>query len=157
MTSRTSGLALVALAVLVLGACSAADGDGVASADAGGMIEMAVSETCTDLSESCVLVNGTSVVLPAAFEEAGVKEASVAASDQSVVDVTFTEDGAEVLHDLTEEAAGAGDPARLMVIRIGGELRSAVMVMEALTGDQVQIGLSPEADAQEMVDLIRAG
>jgi hypothetical protein len=158
MTSRTPALALAALVVLVLGACSAADGAGTASSDAGGMIEMAVSETCDDVSDSqCVSVNGTSVVAPAEFQEAGVEEASVAESDQSVVEVTFTDDGAEVLHALTEEAAGTGDLARLVVIRVGGELQAAVMVMEALTGNQVQIGLAPEADAQELVDLIQAG
>jgi len=154
MINRPTRFTLSAVALLALSGCSTTAG---AASDAGGMIEIAVSETCTDVSDSqCVSVNGTTVLIPAAFEEAGVTEATVAENDQSAVDVTFTADGAEVLHALTEEAAGAGESARL-VIRIGGELRAAVVVMEALTGDQAQIALTPEADAQELVDLIQAG
>ncbi|WP_133159804.1 hypothetical protein [Cryobacterium sp. TMN-39-2] len=70
--------------------------------------------------------------------------------------MTFDKDGAEVFHALTEKAVGAGDSARL-VIKIGGELQAAVLVMEALKGDHAQIGLSPDVIAKEIVDLIRAG
>ena len=157
MTSRTPRLSAVVLAVLVLSACSSAAGADEPSSGAGGMVELAVAETCGEGSESpCVLVNGENVSLPDAFEEAGVEDASVAGGGQSAVDVTFTADGATVLHELTEQAVEAGDQARL-VMRIGGEVQAAVVVMEALTGDQLQIGLSPDESAQELVDQIREG
>lgn len=154
MISRTPRFALVALALLTLSACSAAAGDD-ASSGTGGTIELAVSETCTEGSDpQCVSVNGQSVLLPSAFEQAGVEESAVAVNGQNAVDVTFNEDGAAVFHALTEQAAGAGNAARL-VIRIGGELQAAVQVMEALEGDQVQIAVSPDDSAQEIVDLIQ--
>jgi preprotein translocase subunit SecD len=116
---------------------------------------MAVSDTCAAGSDSlCVLVNGESVSLPSTFAQAGVKDSSVAESGQSAVNVTFTEDGAKVWQALTEEAVGAGDSARLL-IRVGGELQSAVRVMEATKGDQVQIALGPDESAKELVDLIQ--
>jgi preprotein translocase subunit SecD len=116
---------------------------------------MAVSGTCTAGSDSqCVLVHGDSVLLPSTFREAGVKSSSVAENGQSAVDVTFTADGAKVWQELTEEAAGAGDSARLL-IRVGDELQSAVRVIEAMKGDQVQIALEPNESAQDLVDLIQ--
>lgn len=157
MTSRTARLRLVApavLAVVALSACSATAGAEEASPGAGHTIEMAVSELCTDAAASeCVTVNGDAVVLPTAFDQAGVESASVAEDGQNAIDVTFTAAGAEVLHALTEQAAVAGNTARL-VIRIGGELRAAVVVMQALEGDEVQIGLSEENSAPELVELI---
>ncbi|MGY4858522.1 SecDF P1 head subdomain-containing protein [Cryobacterium sp. AP23] len=146
---------MVVLAVLALSACSGAAGVDEPSSGTGGQIEMTVAETCTEGSDSpCVLVNGQNVLLPDAFEEAGVADSSVAGNGQNAVDVTFTADGAAVLHELTEQAVGAGDQARL-VIRIGGELQAAVVVMETLKGDQLQIGLSPDENAQELVDMIK--
>jgi hypothetical protein len=148
---------MVVLAVLALSACSAAAGADEPSSGTGGLIEMAVAETCAEGPDSpCVLVNGENVFLPDAFEEAGVEDASVAGDGQNAVDVTFTADGATVLHEFTEQAVEAGDQARL-VLRIGGELQAAVVVMEVLKGDQLQIGLSPDESAQELVDLIRGG
>ena len=157
MTSRTPRLSVVILAVLALSACSAAAGADEASSGTGGTIELAISETCAEGSDSqCVSVNGENVLLPSAFEQAGVEESSVTGGGQNAVDVTFNADGAEVLHALTEKAARAGDSARL-VISIGGELQAAVVVMEALEGDQVQIALSPDDNVQEIVDLIQGG
>lgn len=156
MSSRSPRITLVVLAVLALSACSTTT-DSDASSATGGMIEMAVSEACTKGADSeCVSVNGTSVLLPFAFEEAGVKDSSIAGNGQDAIDVTFDEDGAKVFHSLTEQAAGAGDSARL-VIRIGGELQAAVVVMDALKGDQVQIGLSSDDNAREIIDLIQGG
>lgn len=156
MSSRTPRITLVLLAVFALSACSATTDSG-ASSTPGGMIEMAVTETCTEAADSeCVSVSGANVLLPSAFEQAGVKDSSIADNGQNAIDVTFNEDGAKVFHSLTEQAAGAGDSARL-VIRIGGELRAAVAVVEALEGDQVEIGLSPDDSAQEIVDLIQGG
>jgi preprotein translocase subunit SecD len=144
------------LAVVLLSACSTAGAD-QAPSDAGGTIEMAITDVCAEaLDAGCVVVNGTSVVLPAAFEQAGVTSARVADGEQNAVEVTFDQDGAEILHSLTQEAAGAGESVRL-VIRIGGELRAAVVVMEALQGDQAQIGLAPDESAQDIVELIERG
>lgn len=155
MSFRTPMLASAVFAVMALSACSAAGAD-EAGSNTGGTIEMAISEVCTDGSDpGCVVVNGTSVELPSAFEQAGVMSSSVV-EGQNAVEVTFDPAGAEILHALTEEAAGAGESTRL-VIRIGGELRAAVVVMEALEGDQAQIGLAPEVSAQDIVDLIQGG
>jgi len=154
MTSRALSLSFTLLAVVALSACSAAAGSDEVSAGSGGSIEMAISETCPEGSESqCVTVNGESVVMPTAFERAGVVDSSVADRGQNVLDVTFDNEGAKVLHALTEEVAGAGESSRL-VLKIGGELQAAVVVMEPLTGDQVQISLPPEDSAQKVVDRI---
>ncbi|TFC52846.1 MULTISPECIES: hypothetical protein [unclassified Cryobacterium] len=101
-----------------------------------------------------MLVNGDSVLLPSTFQEAGVKNSSVAENGQSAVDVTFNDDGAKVWQELTEEAVGAGDSARLL-IKIGDKLQAAVRVMDVSTGDQVQIALAPDESAQDLVDLIQ--
>lgn len=155
MTSRTSRLTLAVIVLFSLSACSSAAGADEASSGTGGTIDMAVSDTCTAGSDSkCILVNGESVMLPSTFQEAGVKDSTVAENGQSAVDVTFNEDGAKILQALTKEAAGAGDSARLL-IRIGDELQAAVRVMEALEGDQIQIALSPDESAQDLVDLIQ--
>lgn len=157
MTSRPPLLAVIALVVVALSGCSAPVGAAETPTDAGGAIELAAAETCSDGSDpECVLINGESLLLPPDFERAGVEEAVVAAGDQNAVDVTFDDDGALVLQTVTEQVFDAGDTARL-VIRIEGETVAAVVVMEALTGDQVQIALSPEDSAQDVVDGIRAG
>jgi hypothetical protein len=161
--SRTPRLYLVVLAVLVLSACSAAAGNSGASGtnstspSAGAAIELAVSETCTEGSDpECVSVNGENVLLPATFERAGVQDSGIAGNGLNAVNVTFSEDGAVVLHSLTEKAAGAGSSARL-VLKIGGELKAAVVVMAALDGDQVQFSLAPDDSAQQVVDQIQEG
>ncbi len=154
-------MALMALAGLQLAfishAVSANPAIRTASAT-GGAIELAVSETCADGAGSqCVLVNGENVVLPSGFERAGVDDATIAEGEgQNAVDVTFTEDGAMVFNALTVKAVQAGDSARL-VIQIGGEIQAAVVVMEAVEGDHVQISVSPEDNAQKIVDLIHKG
>ena len=158
MNSRTLSVVSVVLAALALSACSSTPGIATTPTIAGGAIELAVSQTCAASSDpQCVAVNGENVVLPGAFERAGVGDAVVAEGEgRNAVDVTFSEDGAVVFHALTEKAAGAGSTARL-VMRIGGELKAAVVVMQAMEGDQVQIGLSPDDNAQGVVDLIRRG
>jgi preprotein translocase subunit SecD len=157
MTSRSPTLALLAVIGLALSGCSAADGADRAAPDTGGTIELAVSQTCADTADpQCVLVDGQSVVLPTGFEKAAVLQATVSDGDgQHAVAVTFDDDGATVLRALTEKAAGGGTEARLL-IRIAGEIESAVVVMEALEGDEVQISLSPDDNAQDLVDRIRA-
>lgn len=155
MTLRTRRLALVVLVSLSLCGCSAATGTDQTPAPVGGVIELAVSETCAEGSEPlCTEVGGEWVVLPSAFEQAVVEDAAVSdTQQQNAVDVTFSAEGAAVLHALTNQAAQAGAEARL-VFKIGGELLAAVMVMEALDGDQVTIALSPDDDPQQIVDLI---
>ena len=119
---------------------------------------MAVSETCADGADpQCVQVNGENVVLPSALERAGVKDATIAEGEgQNAVDVTFTEDGAIVFNALTVKAVQAGDSARL-IIKIGGEIQAAAVVMEALEDDHVQISIAPDDNAQRIVDLIHKG
>jgi len=155
LNSRKSGLAVLAIVVVWLSGCSAADDSDQLSSNSSGMIALAVSETCAEgSSPECASVNDQHVVLPASFERAGVKDAVVAeAGGQNAVEVTFTDEGAAVFAALTEEAAQAGGDARL-VIKIGDEIRATVMVVEPLSGDSVMIALSPDDSAQEVVDLI---
>ena len=155
MNSRKSGLTVLAIVAVWLSGCSAADDSDQLSGNSGGMIRVAVSETCAEgSSPECASINGHFVVLPASFERAGVEDAVVAGGGgQNAVDVTFTEEGAAVFAALTEEAAQAGGDARL-VLKIGDEIRATVTVMEPLGGDSVMIALSQDDSAQEVVDLI---
>ena len=145
MTSRTRKISLVVLAVLALSACSAGVGANETPSATGGAIELAVAETCAKGSDpKCVSVKGEYVVLPSAFERAGVEDATAAEGQgPNTVDVTFTKEGATVLHTLTEKAARAKDSARL-VLKIGGEIQSVVTVMQAVDNGRVQIGFSPD-------------
>lgn len=156
MTSRTGRLYLLVPVLLALSACSAAGGAEATSPGARGAIELALSESCAEGSDSpCVVVNGHNILLPSTFERAGVEAAAVAEGEQqSAVDVTFTDDGAAVLRALTKQAAGT--TARL-VLKAGDEILAAVMVMEALDGEQLHIIISPDDDAQKIVELIREG
>ncbi len=158
MTSRLRKFCLVIPILLALSGCSAAGSVNEASLTSGGTIELAVSETCAEGSDTqCVSVNGENVILPSAFERAGVEDAAVAEGEgQSAVDVTFNSDGAAVLQTLTEQAAQAGDTARL-VMKIGGEIKASVAVMGALKGNHIQFILSPDDNSQEVVDLIQGG
>ena len=158
MASRTPRLSLVVLIVLAPSGCSAGVGASDTASATGGAIELAVSETCADGADpQCVQVNGENVVLPSALERAGVKDATIAEGEgQNAVDVTFTEDGAIVFNALTVKAVQAGDSARL-IIKIGGEIQAAAVVMEALEDDHVQISIAPDDNAQRIVDLIHKG
>lgn len=155
MDPRTRGLSLLALVALAVSGCSAEVESGEPAESSGGSIELAVSETCAEGSApQCVPIDGQYVMSPATFEPATVEEAAVAENDgQSAVDLKFTEDGADVLKSLTEEAVQAGDDARL-VMKIGDEMRSAVAVPGPVTGDAMTIPLSTADSAQDVVDLI---
>lgn len=154
MTSRTLSIAAAMLAVLALSACSI--GVNAESTDTGGTIEMAVSETCVEgAAAECVSAGGSYVLLPSVFEQADVEESRLADNGQNAVELKLDDNGAEVLHTLTAAAVEAGDSARL-VLKIGGELQAAAMVMEALEGGQLQIAVSERDDAQELLDLIRS-
>ncbi|MGO2051874.1 MAG: SecDF P1 head subdomain-containing protein [Glutamicibacter sp.] len=148
MNSLIPRLSLATLTALSLSACSVGDGG----------IELAVSETCAEVADSkCISVNGENVVRPAEYERAEVSDASAAdAQGPNTVDVTFTEDGAKVFHELTEKAA-QGDSSKRLLVKVGGEIQAAVVVVEALADGRVQIDFSPEPNAQEAIDLIRAG
>ncbi|GAB3043809.1 hypothetical protein GCM10027052_27480 [Parafrigoribacterium mesophilum] len=156
MTSRKWWFCLAVPVLLTLSACSAPGGASEAASSTEGAIELAVSETCIEASDpQCVSVNGQNVALPAAYQRVGVTDAAAAeGGGQHAVDVTLTHDGAAVLHSLTKKAAQAGQAARL-VIKIGDEIRGAVVVMQALEGDQLQIALSPDDNAQEVVQQIQ--
>lgn len=154
MTSQTRRLYLLLPVLVALSACSTVGGNDATSPKSHGAILLAISEKCTEVSESqCVSVNGESIVLPSTYEPAGVEAAAVATGEgQSAVDVTFTDHGAAVLHTLTEQAAGG---TSRLVMKAGDKIIGAVVVAEALQGEELQIGLSPDASAQEIVDLIQ--
>ena len=149
---------LVMLILTTLSACSAAGGADEASSGAGGTVGLAVSETCTEGSDpQCVAVNGESVLSPSAYEPAGVEDAAVAeGGGQNAIDLTFDDEGARVFHALTAQAAEAGGTARL-VMEFGDEIVAAVAVPAAMESDQVQMMLSPDDSAQNLVDLIHEG
>lgn len=156
MTYRTSRVAILVLASLVLGGCTATADTDTASSPAGGTIELAISRTCNEGSDSrCLPVGDEHVMRPSGYDEAAVEKAVVSGDkQQNAVHITFTDDGAEVLTDLTTRAADAGSESRLL-LKIGGEIRAAVRVEEPLSGERVTIGLAPEDDPQEVVELIR--
>lgn len=156
MIARTRRLYLLVPVLLVLSACSTAGGNDETSPIARGAIEFALSEACAEASDSqCVSVNGERIVLPPIFERAGVQAAAVAEGEgQNAVEVTFTDDGAAILHTLTERAVGGTER---LVMKIGDEIVAAVVVAEVLDGKQLQISLSPDDSAKEIVDLIQGG
>lgn len=156
MNPRTPRLLLAAFFVLALSACSASTGATQTGSATGGAIEVAVSKTCTAGTDpKCVSVKGEHVVLPDSFEKVGVQDVSAAdGQGPNTVDVTLTESGTRTFHALTEKAAQAGSSERLLV-KIGGEVRAAVTVMQAIDSGHVQIDFSPDQNAQEAIDLIR--
>ncbi len=153
MTFRTRGLYLLIPVLLALSACTAAGGSAQTSSIEAGAIEVAVTNTCAEAADSqCVVVNGENIELPSSFERAGVETAAAAQNEgQSAVNVTFTDDGAAMLHRLTEQAVGG--TARL-VMKVKGEIISAAAVMGPVEGHYIQIGLAPEDSAQKLVDSI---
>ena len=100
MTSRTARLSLVVLVVLALSACSAPGGSDETSSVTGGTIEFG-RNMHRRIGPSVRFDQWSDVVLPSAFEHAGVEDAAVADGEgQNAVDVTFDKDGAAVLHTL---------------------------------------------------------
>ncbi|MGL3806366.1 hypothetical protein ACSYDW_09740 [Paeniglutamicibacter sp. R2-26] len=158
MTARTRMIGLVVLTMLTFSACSADTGADATTSAAGGAIELAVAESCTEGNDpACVAVQGEHVVLPLAFERAAVEDATVDEDHgPNTVDVTFTKDGATVLQKLTENAARAGNSARL-VIKVGGEIQAVVTVMEAVDNGRVQIELPSDEGTAKVVELIQGG
>ncbi|KZX21106.1 SecDF P1 head subdomain-containing protein [Rathayibacter tanaceti] len=155
---RRTAVGAAALLLLALTGCTAESPAPTPSASTGGSLELAVSTVCAPgVDPQCVAVGGQNVVVdPAAFTRAGIASAGVVdTGGVEVVDVRFDDEGAAVFQRSTREAADAGAEARLLM-RAGDELVAATTVMQAMEGDSVQIAPG-DADAQEIVDLIRAG
>ncbi|ANJ25987.1 SecDF P1 head subdomain-containing protein [Agromyces aureus] len=149
--SQVWKLSAVGLLLVAMSGCSA-----TAPAGEGG-IEMAVSQTCdAGSAPECVSVNGEYVTLiESDFARAGVETAkAVEDGGTSAIEVRFDDDGAVVFQESTAEAAAAAGTARL-VIRAGGEVLSAVTVVEPMQGDTAVIALPPGADAEELAAVIR--
>ena len=157
MTSRTRWTLLLVPALLALSACSTPVGAGSSPTAGGGSVELAVSESCVEGSDpQCVVVNGEGVMLPAEFERAGVESADVAQGGEvNAVNITFDDEGAAIFQKLTEQAAGAGSNARL-VVKIGNEIQSAPRVMQTMTGKNVQISLGPDGSPQKILEMIQS-
>jgi hypothetical protein len=155
LVGKVSG---VGVAVLLLSGCAS----GAGAADPGataGAIELAVSETCAaDSAPECVDVNGEYVMVPGAgFSRAEVESVAAAGEEAgNAIDVTLTSEGAEVLESATTNAAQAGDDARL-VIKVGGEVLSAVAVAEPLVGEHFLLALPPELSAEEFTERVGRG
>jgi hypothetical protein len=163
MASRLRRSWCAGLLVLVASACSTGGaGDEPPPTPTGGAIELAVAHACTPGSSAeCFPVNGEHVEVGAAeFSRAGVADAAAVpdAGERDAVDLTFDPDGTAVLQDLSAQAAGAGETARL-VIRVGETLVSAAAVPEPLevAAGSVRIALPEGTSADDVVELIRAG
>src|SRR5699024_7024610 len=104
---------LAPLAVLTLAACGASGDTG------GGSLELAVSAGCApDSAPECIAVGAGYVLEPSGYEAAEVSSAEIV--DGASIAVELDAAGAEVLEELSREAAGAED-ARLL-IRAGDEI-----------------------------------
>ncbi|MCW4464745.1 hypothetical protein OK351_04395 [Glutamicibacter sp. MNS18] len=157
MTVRFSGLPVLALLMVGLSSCSASGVDATGTGSAG-VLELAVAETCADGSApECVPVNGEHLVLPPSFEQAGVRDATVAEGQgTATIEVIFTEDGGRILQDLSSQAVESGDSSRL-AIKVGDEIRASVVVMDVIKENRVQMSFGSEESAQEILELIHDG
>jgi hypothetical protein len=154
MTFRRYRLVLVSILALALSGCDPTGVPGTTPPATGGFVELAVSETCAEESNPhCIHIGDDYVMRPSTFEDAPVANAAASEGQQDAVDLTFTAEGAAVLQDLTDQAAQAEGDARLL-LKAGGKIVGATVVMEALQGDHVTIALPPEHTAQEVLDLI---
>jgi len=157
MGSQVWKLSAVGLVIVAMSGCSAGDGPRQGAPSGGGGIEMAVSQTCASGSApECVSVNGEYVmILESNFVHAGVETAeAVSDGNTNAVDVKFDNDGAGVFQKLTAAAAESASTARL-VIKAGDEVLSAVTVVEPMQGDTAVIALPPDANPDELVEMIR--
>lgn len=153
MKSQAVSFSLITIFALALSACSPT----IKSDESSAQIELAVSEVCPDPADpQCVSIKDENVISPTEFKTAKVETIAVSESEETgQVDLTFTQDGASVFQSMTKQAAGAGASAR-MVLKIGGQIHSAIPVAEAIEGDKLQIRLSSSQDAQELADLIQS-
>lgn len=155
MIFRRCRLAAVSVLALALSGCATATVPGTTPTASESFVELAISERCTEGSDpQCILVGDDYVMRPSTFERAPVANAAASeGQQQDAVDITFTAEGAAILHDLTGQAAQAGGDSRLL-LKAGGEIIGAAVVMEALQGDHVTIALPPERTAVEVLDLV---
>lgn len=139
--------------------CLLLTGCGSSSQTATGLVEIgAVPASEAGSHPECIAVMGQHILLDAAdFEPAGVESAAATQQDgHEVVEVAFDERGAHVLQTVSTTAAEEHE-ARLVLRAATGELLAAVHVPQPLSGHTARIALSPDADAQEWVDLILDG
>ena len=120
----SAGSCLQSILALALSGCATTAVPGTTpTATPKGFLELAISETCTKGSDpQCILIGDDYVMHPATFEDAPVANAAASEGEQQdAVDITFTAEGAAVLHDLTGQAAQAGGDSRLL-LKAGGEI-----------------------------------
>lgn len=154
MNSRIIKTSIFAVLLLSLSACSVEGGSNGQERSTGGAIELAVTPVCVGESDSkCISLDGEQLVLPSTFERAIVDSAIVAAEQgPNTVEVTFSDDGTKIFRAVTEEAANAGESARLL-IKLDGEIEAAVVVQEAIEDGHTQLDFTPKT-AQEVIELI---
>ncbi|MBK4347070.1 hypothetical protein [Lacisediminihabitans changchengi] len=155
MFARNIRLSALVLCALALSGCATTSASKATEPSSQAKLELAVSETCADSSDAhCVLVNGEGVVMPVAFQDAGVQKASVVENHgQSEIDVTFTGTGAALLEALTEQAAKSGSTARL-VMKTGDKIVGSTLVSETIMSHEVSIVVPQTDDAQALVKSI---
>lgn len=139
--------------------CLLLSGCGPDSRATAGSVEIGAAMTCESGSHpECIEVMDEHVLLDSVdFQPAGVESAAaVQQDDREVVEVIFDEHGADVLRAVSTTAAEEHE-ARLVLRAATGELLTAVQVPRPISGHTAQITLSPQADAQEWVELILQG
>ncbi|HJX78510.1 hypothetical protein [Glutamicibacter sp.] len=154
MTSRIIKTSIFAALLLSLSACSAEASSNGPERTTVGVIELAVTHVCARESDSkCISLDGEQLVLPSTFERAVVDDATVAAEQgPNTVNVIFSDAGTKIFREVTEEAAKAGESARLL-IKVDGEIEAAVVVMETIEDGHTLLDFTPKT-AQEVIELI---
>ena len=152
MKSQAVSFSVIALLALIVSACSPTTKSDESTAQIG----LAVSEVCPDTAEpQCIELEGENILTPDGFKTAKIETVGVDESENmGQVDLTFTQDGASVLQIMTSEAAGNGGSARL-VLKVDGEIHSAVPVASAIEDNQLQIVVSSTEEAQKLAALIQ--
>lgn len=159
----------LALAITLLAALTACSSDGTGeeqptsappTADeamnaTSGALELAISQTCAPGSDpQCIPINDEHIlVVPTAFERAGVDSASGAPSSgaSDMINVTLDSDGATLARRMTVEASQAGDQTRL-VMKVGDVIVSAVRVQGEFRGDQMMVALPPDTSTEVILN-----
>lgn len=120
-----------------------------------GALELAISQTCAPGSApQCIPVNDEHIlVVPTAFERAGVDSASDAKSSEKTDMITVNLDtaGATVASRMTAEASQAGEQTRL-VVKVDDEIISAVRVQGELHNNQLVVALPPGTPTDKILE-----
>jgi hypothetical protein len=151
----------VAGMLLILGACGRADaGNPVPSTSGrGGALELAVSQTCTPGSRpDCTAVADEHVVVtPSGFARIGVTSATPAADGSAAVYVVLDTEGARAFSAIAGQVAEEeGDGGRL-VLRVDGEVLSAVRVPEPMSLTRLEIAVPDHLRAEDVARQINDG